>query len=130
MKQSVNASWGNDWHNKNLVKIVQDYSRSLQKRWFCLYLFSAFALFSIFCPYLAPSNHPLLNVEESKKKRYKGTYLQNRNRLTTVERKNSKFREKTYGSWGKKGEGIVGECGINMYALLSFRMENQQGSAA
>ena len=74
MKQSVNTfhlfSWGNDWHNKDLVKIAQDYLRSLQKRqkrWFCLYLFSGFALFSIFCPYLAPSNHPLLN-EESKKK--------------------------------------------------------------
>ena len=65
MKQSVNTchlfSWGNDWHNKDLVKTAQDYSRSLQKRqkrWFCLYLFSGFCFVFNFLPISCAKQSP------------------------------------------------------------------------
>ena len=53
---------------------------------------------------------------ESKKKWYKWTYLQNRNRLTDL-------REWTYGygGWGGWREGIVREFGIDMYTLLYLK---------
>ena len=55
-----------------------------------------------------------------KKKRYKWTYLQSRNRLTDLENELMGMGE----GWGK---GIVREFGINMYTLLYFKRITSKG---
>ena len=57
---------------------------------------------------------------KSKKKLYKWTYSQNRNRLTDLE------NELTSAKGEGRGEGVVREFGMNMYALL-LKTDNQQG---
>ena len=51
---------------------------------------------------------------EFKNKWYKSTFLQNRKRLTDLE-------NNLMVAWGRMGEGIVKEFGINKYTLLYLK---------
>ena len=57
---------------------------------------------------------------EFKKKRYKWTFLQSRNRLIDVENKLMVTKEETLEG------GINDEFGINIYTIL-YKIDNQQG---
>ena len=57
---------------------------------------------------------------ESKKKWYKWTYLQNRNRFTDFE---NELRAASEGEWE---EGISMDLGIKMYTVI-FKVDNQHG---